>query len=1019
MAGIEDGRFLRREPRENTGTALEFEEINEQEMEAWLDSFELTPEGFNKLSEELSSAGADVETIKKWQWLLIKKIEFTPPHIRPIPTAHARMIRQHGFWQPMCAEKTREAIDYDQILAARKGSQDEFVEKLLYANQEHSAFSTFCERNPRAAFRLMMNIMDDFQAVKPGPVQLQLAYPVPEVHSYNFFPREVARDLHTSGPPEPDPATFDEYRQRAAERGRFYDFLPRCEEALAMLDEKGMVSSQEAQLFCDKAVPFLLARAPYQHLDAYARIMEKAPDYAVAKLMQELHDLTSEETPLAEFHVLERKRYALIGLLCHIELPVAEAQDKKFAFLGRNIELDRFSETAASLERLSSFGEVGVFDTQDKILGYFSIHDLDGGQESAIAQVQDFDEEKVFFPLNEADIPSAKRKITIKSYQEQFHRLGELCMEHFYIPLHTLTLREQLILTYFIIFDKNKTSLVRDATNGNPFITKSCIMTAAYQSQDAFNYTALVHSMHGGYNLHAQHSRGPNIYDRTEDGYVWPDPVDMTITYLDQARSRAEQLSQQLEAKYPDLSIDFQSLVRGLEQHETRTFAAYQDQNPESFVRSQLRTFQELSWGLAAFEEIAGLADRKEPIDLQHYLKQQQVLEKLMSENPEFKRVVIQAMVSAGTLKPKPYLSWTVDRKVEGNSREKISGSSEADTYEARLGAPVFPLLRKLIAAKTTPGPLVVFEPGVGSGAFREEVKKEFGDKVIIVGIADAIYYNPGTYIKNLVDFKKLGVELNETEQNQVGEILYKAIALADGSHHQERVTYDSSRLETIKQNPAAIIDLVAEQLPKLFSTIKAVPDTVCAIDASTGKPETIYPYHLVFSDDQPKREGDVIVLEKVRQALKELQVQSRQAIVTDDPLLKMPIRAEGVLMGDFDTISKMVTSQFDFSLDARALVYKRDKDWIKIMEQLVLASKMGVWSDSVRDNEGYRYRLEELRILKEKLGSAYRIYVIQGSGFKREDFSEGKNVPLSCRISPKNIAAGLMTDTENFFEVT
>jgi len=1018
MPRIED-RQLRSETGIKPEVPLELREINERGMEDWLGTYERTPDGFSGLSEELSKEGADAETVKKWQWLLVKKIEHIVRESPQINQESVRFVERHGVSRDVLqGDQERLQKKHAEYLARIRGTDVEFVEKLLFTSDEQSSFDLFCERNPQEAFKLTLNLLAYFQNIVPKNFS-DTAYPGTRCRDFQCFTKDDARRLQKAGRPS-STDSHDEFLRKVAERARYFDFIPQVEAVLVKMAEKNAeLTPSQAQEFCDQALPFLLARGPYQHLDAYAKVMEKIPDAAAANLMKKLHDLTVTEIPLEDFPELERQRYVLIGLLRHIELPAKEKEDGRFNFLGRNIELDRFSDETDYVERLSSYGEVGVFNAQDKILGYFSMHELKAaGLEAATAEVKDFNADELFFPCTNAEISGQDQKSAVQAYKNSYGEYAKSCTATCAVPFHTLTLREQLIFIHFNLSDSEHLLRLRAWANGNPSIIRSILFVCLYNKEHT-NDTPLVHSSHGLRNLKQDHKCSPNIYDRCEKGYAWPDPVDMTLTYVDQAKSRALQLAEQMQARFPDLNFDFRSLVRGLELHEANAFEAYTYESPEYFVRAQLRAYQDLSWGLAAFEELAGLAKR-ESIDLEHYLKQQQALEGLMSESPEFKRVVIQAMVYTGTLKPKPYLSWTVDRKAAGTSQEKVSGNPEADTYEARLGAPVFPWLQKMIDAKTTTEPLVIFEPGVGSGAFREAVKKEFGDQIIIVGIADAIYYNPGTYIKNLIDFDRLGVDLNEAEQNQVGEILYKMIAVADGSHHLECIAYDSARLDAITRDPTAIINLVVNQLPRLFSTIKAVPDTVCAIDASSGKPETIYPYHLVISDDHTTHEGDVIVSEKVRQTLKALQAQGRGAMAAGDPLVKMPIRAEGVIMGDFETIAKMVEIQFDLAIDARALVYKRGEEWVNIIEKLVRASKIGIWSDSERDNEGYRYRDEELKQLKTRLGAEYRIFVIQGPGFKREDFKEQKNVPLAVRIFPSNLyQESMMRDVKNYYEIT
>ncbi|EKD56325.1 MAG: hypothetical protein ACD_58C00225G0001, partial [uncultured bacterium] len=108
---------------------------------------------------------------------------------------------------------------------------------------------------------------------------------------------------------------------------------------------------------------------------------------------------------------------------------------------------------------------------------------------------------------------------------------------------------------------------------------------------------------------------------------------------------------------------------------------------------------REVSLCISYFKELAGLT-RRDTIDLRHYLRRQKTLEVLLERNPVLKAIAVEIMIKAGTLKPKPYLSWTVDRKASGNLERKVSGERNLDTQEARLGGDVIGWLKNLRAAK-------------------------------------------------------------------------------------------------------------------------------------------------------------------------------------------------------------------------------------------------------------------------------------------------------------------------------
>lgn len=127
----------------------------------------------------------------------------------------------------------------------------------------------------------------------------------------------------------------------------------------------------------------------------------------------------------------------------------------------------------------------------------------------------------------------------------------------------------------------------------------------------------------------------------------------------------------------------------------------------------------------------------------------------------------------------------------------------------------------------------------------------------------------------------------------------------------------------------------------------------------------------------------------------------------------------EGVMVGDFDNVSSFADEAVDASLASRSTVYKRGQEYVNFLRHVARTlTADGVHiDDSIRDNDGYRHRILELKEVMRTLDGV-QAHVIIGPGFDGEN-DAGKVVPLAMILSKKlNHALAITNSLDEGYEM-
>ncbi|MFH1946666.1 MAG: hypothetical protein ABIJ23_00700 [Candidatus Magasanikbacteria bacterium] len=172
-------------------------------------------------------------------------------------------------------------------------------------------------------------------------------------------------------------------------------------------------------------------------------IFNKKPAVAGKFLM----DLIRQETDLYRRALLGRTMYEL-------EFNKITVTDVGVKYLDRNYDLGNYNDPNNHANRLTSEGEIGIFDSKDELLGYFYLGDLISSGDNVETEVKDINEETLFGnQLNQTPKEKTKRLKYLKEFKRHYYKLAEdKIFSETGIRLNNLTFREQ---AWFILYLKN------------------------------------------------------------------------------------------------------------------------------------------------------------------------------------------------------------------------------------------------------------------------------------------------------------------------------------------------------------------------------------------------------------------------------------------------------------------------------------------------------------------------------------------------------------------------------------
>lgn len=671
------------------------------------------------------------------------------------------------------------------------------------------------------------------------------------------------------------------------------------------------------------------------------------PEYAARKITTLLHDAT-DLSPTAE--------NSLVGLLSCLDVAPATIKGDGCDYLGTQIQLEHLPAGSTVAERLSIYGNVAVMNDVGEIIGGFSMHALQPTEQYTFrALVRELELDDLFFQ-NQAEgaLPQAEKVDLAHEFKTAYHHYAD---DQFFKdcrrPLNTFPLKEQV-------------GLIKLLRSGDTQLIKGVQSCVYRHGPNILRALAIVHVYDGDLRdlmTTYRSSTDMLILKTALEPLVHSDgqqlsPLDYFVVFVRQAETEASELYHELQRQFPDIKLNVEDVSRGLIKHAQEGLAEINDEwQAIEYCRSLEQQATEATVALTFFRDIIGVGEKANndaPIHLEDYHKRQQALVELI-KNPTIKVLAIELLVRQQLLKPIPEIHWRVDRT--------------AADYHRRLGLNV----SKLITSSNQQ----VLELGPGSGQAKADRQQDSSAHEF--ALADHLYYSVERYIEAVLDFDKIAeaaaVKLNSADKQRVAEIIYKLIYLASGTEQNDELTYNQINLASLAHDPRSITKLIQTTLPRL-ATIAAVPSSISARSA-TG--EARYPNKIILTEQSPA----------VQAVLQTLVSQEGNWQKSGDPLIHLPLHPENTLVGDLSMVERLAPQSIDITIGVRSSVYKRGQDWIDLGKAVAhTLSNNGIWvDDSIRDNDGYRYRLEELKTLQTALSDEPISFgIIRGPGFPGED---------------------------------
>ena len=350
----------------------------------------------------------------------------------------------------------------------------------------------------------------------------------------------------------------------------------------------------------------------------------------------------------------------------------------------------------------------------------------------------------------------------------------------------------------------------------------------------------------------------------------------------------------------------------------------------------------------AFFTNIVAATNSEQSINLSELAFMQTQILRYLKQNKTLPRL-LETLQLQNKLAPVPEVHWLVDR-------------SAAD-HQERFGFDVFALLQEHLQGKQN---TLLLELGSGNGAFFKECK---GLATLQLALADKLYYSIKSVIAAGIDFEALG--LNASEADILADFLYKILVLTENDLNNEHLEYNQAVMAAIKKDPAMIWRHLASKI-KILKQVKSVPDNISHHDEQ-GQP--VYPNRI----NKPQSGSFSAACDK-------LMGNFSNYLKPQDVYQSMPAYPVGVMVADLEAIKNLPDASADVIFASRSTVYKTDAEYIDLVVESVHKLRNGAIyiDDSVRDNDGYRYRIKELQAVKKTIKQP--IWLIMGTKLPRED---------------------------------
>lgn len=375
------------------------------------------------------------------------------------------------------------------------------------------------------------------------------------------------------------------------------------------------------------------------------------------------------------------------------------------------------------------------------------------------------------------------------------------------------------------------------------------------------------------------------------------------------------------------------------------------------------------------FVAVAEMLEQEE-IDLSQY-NEDNILSLKGLEDPKNKALFLRALNAIGKLKPIPEIFWRVDRDLE--------------EYSERFGVDVAGLLKKLASGDRKK---IILELGPGSGKSKEErAQQGIADNYSDFALSDQAYYSLAGVLRNILDYKKIEDQvgpLSETEKDFLADYLYKVLAIEKGQTAKDNFEYDQTVMDAITDDPNNLKQFIGRLEEKL-----QIADEIPTDFRTAGENgEAVYPNKIKISEQTEKLQQAISLLGDLNSYLD-------QEKMAGDLYEAIDAHPAGLVIGDFSKLKKLKPGQVDLVLAVRSTVYEEGVEYRQYLDNIYLSLKNEgvVLDESIRENFGRDYRLDDLFNLQKRLGPEAKVYVVIGPGVKGEDYNQ-ETVPMAFVLS-------------------
>ncbi len=457
-------------------------------------------------------------------------------------------------------------------------------------------------------------------------------------------------------------------------------------------------------------------------------------------------------------------------------------------------------------------------------------------------------------------------------------------------------------------------------------------------------------------------------------------------TYTETIQVRIANALTRLHELYPNISLSEESLLQSFLRRGKYYLMDCKRRLKESGTElSRTEIIQKLADDLqkevpsdavlrSDFSHIAELLNKKGVVDLRDFSREQELLLESMGTS-DSKSILLEVLQQEGKLKIVPEFHWSVDRDLR--------------SYEERFGVDLNGLLEEFKSKRNPELPKpILLEIGPGSG---QSMKDRFGTGLsrgyMEFGLADNVYFSLQPVLERIVDFEKLeertGTKMDTSERLRITDYLYRILSLKTGTTEMG-VRYDTDFYSGINKN----INNLKAIWPTLTEKLDGLP-------AVPGGPSV----HISANEVEYTKKIRPRGLEIALSALQENPLEFLKA--NENFYEHLDAFPPNVMLGDISEISKIQKNQISIELAVRSTVYKRGAEYIHFLDDLYDRLEVGgiALDDSFRDNDGYRYRYEELHTFKGHHPDA-EVLIIFGPPISGEDPIQDRPVPLSMIIT-------------------